>query len=180
METSRRAAQVRLIAFDIDGVMTDGRLFFTDEGQEFKAFNTLDGFGLKTLMDAGILVAIITGRSSPAVLARAKNLHITEVYQGVENKLDVLNTLRLRQNLDWEACAFMGDDLIDLPCMLSCGFAAAPANAYPLVRQKADWISTSKGGEGAVREVCDFILAAKGELQQAQAAYLLRHPESQR
>ena len=180
MDAHQRAAKIKLIAFDIDGVMTDGRLYFTDEGRELKTFNTLDGHGLKALMNAGIAVVIITGRRSGCVEARAKNLGITEFHQGIENKLQVLNDIRNQHQLAWDDCAFMGDDLIDLPCMLSCGFACAPVNAYPLVRQKADLVTIAQGGSGAVREACDFILASQALLDQSIEPYLLSHSESTR
>lgn len=179
MDAQQRARQTRLIAFDVDGVMTDGSLHFTDDGRELKTFNTLDGHGLKALMQVGIHVAIITGRKSGCVASRASNLGISDLHQGVENKLEVLNTLRLQHSLSWEACAFMGDDLIDLPSMLSCGFSCAPSNAYPLVLEKASWVSTLKGGQGAVREACDFILRAQGLLESNLAYYLVPHPDSQ-
>lgn len=180
MNAQERAAKIRLVAFDIDGVMTDGRLYFTDEGRELKTFNTLDGHGLKALMNTGIQVVIITGRRSGCVTSRAANLGITDVHQGVENKLEVLNQIRVEQGLEWDECAFMGDDLIDLPSMLSCGLACAPANAYPLVLQKADWVSSLPGGSGAVREACDFILMAQRALEGSLAHYLIPHPESKR
>lgn len=179
MDAHHRAAHIRLVAFDIDGVMTDGRLYFLPDGQEIKAFNTLDGHGLKALMNAKIEVAIITGRTSDSVVARARNLGISELHQGVEDKLSLFNTLRESRGLSWAECAFMGDDLPDLPCMLSCGFSCAPANAYPLVQQKAVWVTRSRGGEGAVRECCDFILDAQSKLEDSLAPYSARHPESQ-
>ncbi|MEY4591473.1 MAG: hypothetical protein RIR18_368 [Pseudomonadota bacterium] len=178
MDAQQRASKIRLIAFDVDGVMTDGSLHFTDDGRELKTFNTLDGHGLKALMDVGVHVAIITGRKSGCVVARAANLGIHEFHQGVENKLDVLNKIRLQHGLSWEACAFMGDDLIDLPCMLSCGFSCAPSNAYTLIKSKANWIAPKIGGQGAVREACDFILSAQGLLDKSLARYLVPHPDS--
>lgn len=178
MDAHHRAAKTRLIAFDIDGVMTDGRLYFTEEGRELKTFNTLDGHGIKALMNNNIQVVIITGRRSGCVAARAQNLGIAELHQGVENKLAVLNEIRLREQLRWDECAFMGDDLIDLPCMLSCGFSCAPANGYALVRQKASLVTLAQGGAGAVREACDFILAAQGKLDASLAPYLQPHADS--
>lgn len=174
----RRAANIRLVAFDIDGVMTDGRLYFTEDGRELKTFNTLDGHGIKALMNNDIRVVIITGRRSGCVAARAKNLSISELHQGVENKLEVLNQIRLREQLRWDECAFMGDDLIDLPSMLSCGFSCAPANAYALVKDKANLVTQAYGGAGAVREACDFILSAQNKLQSSLANYLVPHPDS--
>jgi len=172
MPARAKAAQLRLMAFDIDGVMTDGRLYFTEDGREFKAFNTLDGHGLKMLQKAGVSLAIITGRTSGAVAARAANLGISQLYQGVENKAACMAQLLKDMNLTWEAAGYMGDDVVDLPLMLACGFSAAPANSHPAVKERAHILTTGRGGEGAVREVCDFILAAQGKLDAAMAPYL--------
>ena len=172
MQAEARAARLKLMAFDIDGVMTDGRLYFTEDGKEFKAFNTRDGHGLKQLQKAGITLAIITGRSSGAVAARAANLGIPHLYQGVENKRECLERLLQTLQLPWEAAGYMGDDVVDLPVMLACGFCAAPANSHAAVLQRAHQVSQRRGGEGAVREICDFILAAQGQLDAALAPYL--------
>jgi 3-deoxy-D-manno-octulosonate 8-phosphate phosphatase (KDO 8-P phosphatase) len=172
MSPQERAAPLRLMAFDVDGVMTDGRLYFGEGGQEYKAFHTLDGKGLKMLQAAGVTLAIITGRESGVVRRRADELGIARLFQGVEDKRACLARLLDELQIPWSAAGFMGDDLIDLPAMRACGFAAAPANAHPLVRAHAALVSSARGGEGAVREICDFILTAQGKLEAAQAPYL--------
>jgi 3-deoxy-D-manno-octulosonate 8-phosphate phosphatase (KDO 8-P phosphatase) len=156
-----QAARVKLIAFDIDGVMTDGKLYYADDGRELKAFNTLDGQGLRFLQQAGIELAIITGRTSGAVTARAKNLDIQHLFQGVADKHACMSALLTQLGLDWSQAAYMGDDVVDLPTMQACAFSAAPDNAHPTVRARATFVSTHRGGEGAVREVCDLILVAQ-------------------
>jgi 3-deoxy-D-manno-octulosonate 8-phosphate phosphatase (KDO 8-P phosphatase) len=162
-EASIRAARVSLMAFDIDGVMTDGRLYYTDVGQEIKAFNTQDGQGLRLLQQAGIELAVITGRVSGAVAARARDLEIRHLFQGISDKHACMSALLAQLNLSWANAGYMGDDIIDLPTLRAAGFAAAPVNAHPRVLAAADcFITAAKGGEGAVREVCDFILAARG------------------
>ncbi|MDR0674035.1 MAG: HAD hydrolase family protein [Zoogloeaceae bacterium] len=155
------AARIKLMAFDVDGVMTDGRLYYTDAGQEIKAFNTLDGQGLRFLQQAGIDLAIITGRVSGAVTARARELGIFHLFQGVSDKLAAMSALLSRLNLPWANAGYMGDDAIDLPALRAVGFAAAPVNAHRRVLAEAGFVTVAKGGEGAVREVCDFILAAR-------------------
>jgi 3-deoxy-D-manno-octulosonate 8-phosphate phosphatase (KDO 8-P phosphatase) len=173
MIPEQRAAVLCLMVFDVDGVMTDGRLYYAEGDQEYKAFHTLDGKGLKMLQEAGLTLAIITGRRSGIVRRRAEELGITYLFEGVEDKRACLFALLEDLRLPASAAGYMGDDLIDLPAMLACGFSAAPANAHPLVRAQAGHVSAAKGGEGAVREICDFILAAQGKLDAAQAPYLL-------
>lgn len=167
-----RAAAIRLMVFDVDGVMTDGRLYFSDDGHEWKAFHTLDGQGVKLLQAAGIAVALITGRESGAVTARAKGLGIPHVYQGIRDKHRCLAELIEQLQGSWQETGYMGDDLIDLPPLRACGFSAAPANAHELVRAQADFICAARGGDGAVREVCDFILKAQDRLEHAMATCL--------
>ncbi|MGL5630961.1 MAG: KdsC family phosphatase [Azovibrio sp.] len=162
MSTKNPAAQLKLMAFDIDGVMTDGSLYFTEEGKEFKAFNTLDGHGLRMLQKAGVVLAIITGRTSGAVAARAANLGISYLYQGVEDKKACLNGLLQKLQIPWEAAGYMGDDVVDLPIMQACGFCICPANSHNTVKQHAQVTTLACGGKGAVREACDLILAAQG------------------
>lgn len=161
MTTHKLVARIKLIAFDIDGVMTDGKLYYTDDGSELKAFNTLDGQGLRFLQQAGIELAIISGRTSGAVKARAKNLDIQHLFQGITDKHACMSTLLVALGLDWSEAAYMGDDVVDLPTMQACAFSAAPNNAHPTVRARATFVTASRGGEGAVREVCDLILAAR-------------------
>ncbi|NJD23948.1 MAG: HAD-IIIA family hydrolase [Betaproteobacteria bacterium] len=172
MDATARARCVRLMAFDIDGVMTDGGLHYTDDGRELKIFDVQDGLGLKLLQRAGIELAIVTGRRSGVVAARAADLGIPHVHQGVEDKGATVASLLECLGLNWTECAFMGDDLVDLPVMVRCGFAVAPANARPVVRQRAHLVTGASGGRGAVREAAEFILAAHGCLDGLFAEYL--------
>lgn len=172
MNTNTRAAKIKLVAFDIDGVMTDGGLHYTDEGGELKTFNVQDGLGLKWMQRAGFELAIVTGRTSGVVAARAADLGIEHVYQGVANKRTAVGELLEKLNIQWDECAFMGDDLIDLPVMTRCGLAIAPANARPIVKEYAHTVTYASGGHGAVREAIELILAAQGKLETAFAPYL--------
>lgn len=167
-----RASRIRLMAFDVDGVLSDGSLFYTDEGVEIKAYNSLDGLGLNLLRKAGIKLAIITGRNTPNVEVRMKHLGIDLVFLGSRNKLETMHELLARLGLKPEEAGFMGDDIIDLQVMAACGFSAAPADAHKLARQHARLISSKNGGRGAVREVCEFILDAQGKLDAVLAPYL--------
>ncbi len=172
MDAKARAARIKLIAFDIDGVMTDGGLHYSDDGHEFKTFNVQDGLGIVLLKRVGIDVAIITGRNSGVVSHRAADLGVSHVYQGVGNKRDVAEKLLEKLGLNWSELAFMGDDLIDLPAMALCGLAIAPANARPIVKERVHAITEAAGGHGAVREAIEFILTAQGKLEEAFAPYL--------
>jgi len=172
MDIQQRAARIKLIAFDIDGVMTDGGLTYTDDGQERKTFNVQDGLGIKLLQRAGLAAVIVTGRNSGVVAARAADLGIEHVYQGVADKGATLANLLARLGLAWPECAFMGDDLIDLPAMRRAGLAIAPANARPIVKQHAHVVTAASGGHGAVREAIELVLAAQDKLKAAFAPYL--------
>jgi 3-deoxy-D-manno-octulosonate 8-phosphate phosphatase (KDO 8-P phosphatase) len=172
MDARERARRVRLMAFDVDGVLTDGALYLADSGEELKRFHTLDGLGLKLLAGAGVELALITGRTSRAAAKRAAELGIAELFQGVEDKLAVLEGLRARRGLGLEACGYMGDDLPDLPLLARCGFAATVPGAPEAVRARAHYVSALPGGGGAVREVCEVILAAQDALDRALARYL--------
>ncbi len=167
-----RAGRVRLMAFDVDGVLTDGALYYTDDGAELKAFHTLDGLGLKLLQAAGIELALISGRRSNAVSARAASLGVARLFQGVDDKLAVFEGVRGELRLGAQACGFMGDDLPDLPVLTRCGFAATVPEAPEPVRSRAHYVSRAAGGRGAAREVCDLILRAQGALDAAVARYL--------
>ena len=171
-DLSARARRLKLMAFDVDGVLTDGRIYYTDEGTEFKAFNTLDGHGMKMLAGAGVQLTIITGRRSRCVEVRAANLGIELLYQGVHDKLATMQELVARLGITLDDAGYIGDDVVDLPVMQACGFSAAPANAHALVRSRSRWLATQRGGEGAVREMCDFLLAARGDLDRALAPWL--------
>lgn len=157
-----RARQIRLLIFDVDGVLTDGRLYFSDDGQETKAFHSRDGLGMTSLRDLGLSLAIITGRRSDAVAHRMNNLGITHVYQGQRDKLEALNDLMQKLNLDAAQIAYVGDDWIDLPVMREVGLAVAVNDAVPEVRATAHWCTKANGGNGAAREVCNLIIQAQG------------------
>jgi 3-deoxy-D-manno-octulosonate 8-phosphate phosphatase (KDO 8-P phosphatase) len=161
LTATERASRVKLMIFDVDGVLTDGGLMFTADGDWMKSFNSMDGHGAKLLREAGIDTAIITGRQSGIVISRAKNLQITHVYQGVEDKRVAFADLLKKTGMKPDECGYMGDDWPDLAVMLQVGFAAAPANSHPEVIARAHWVSEARGGHGAVREVCDTLLRAQ-------------------
>ncbi len=163
-ETQERLRKVRLMAFDVDGVLTDGRLFYNEDGESFKAFHALDGYGLRLLQECGIVVAMITGRQGPIVSRRASELGVNEVHQGIRDKASVLQQLAQQYSLDMSQIGFMGDDLIDLSAMKRVGFVASVPNAPQYIRQLAHWVSDIEGGYGAARKCCDLILAAQGRL----------------
>lgn len=167
-----RAKLIRLVAFDVDGVMTDGGLFLSDSGEEFKRFNSLDGHGIKMLRASGVEVAIITGRTSRCVELRAKNLGIPHVYQGAEHKLDAMMALLDKLKLTRDAAAYMGDDVVDLTVMRHVGLAISVPEAPQLVREHAAYITQHRGGHGAVREACELIMSAQGTLEAQLAQYL--------
>lgn len=171
-DVQARAAKIRLVLFDVDGVLTDGRLILGDDGQEYKAFNTHDGHGIKMLQRTGVAVGVITGRSSRVVEHRMKNLGVTHVFQGQTEKLPAYRELLARLELDPEQSAFVGDDVVDLPIMLRAGFAVAVWNAHALVKRHAHWITPSGGGQGAAREVCELIMHARGTLTDEMLSYL--------
>lgn len=166
-----QATGVRAAIFDVDGVLTDGRLWISEAGETVKAFHALDGHGLKLLRQAGIQPIIITGRDSPAVRRRVADLGLTEAHYGAADKLAVAQPVLDRLGLTWDAVAVMGDDWPDLPLMLRAGFACAPAQAHIEVRAIAHYTTECAGGAGAVRECCDLLLTAAG----AYAALLQGH-----
>lgn len=172
MRALAQARNLRLMAFDVDGVLTDGTLYYTAQGDEMKAFNTLDGHGLKMLAEAGIRLAIITGRSSRAVLLRAQNLGIELLLQGVADKRGAMQALLESQGLSFAEAGYMGDDVVDLPLLCACGFSATVQNGHALVKSRVDYIARAAAGHGAVREVCELILAAQDKLDAAMAPYL--------
>jgi 3-deoxy-D-manno-octulosonate 8-phosphate phosphatase (KDO 8-P phosphatase) len=167
-----RAQGVRLIAFDVDGVMTDGTLFLADDGQEYKGFNSLDGHGLKMLKGSGVELAIITGRSSRVVEHRARNLGIEIVHQGAHDKLVVYEALCRDLDIAWESTAYMGDDVVDLPVMRRAGLAITVPAAPELVKAYSHYTTTREAGRGAVREACELLMRAQGTLDAALAPYL--------
>lgn len=168
-DLTRRARAIRLAIFDVDGVMTDGTLFIGGDGELFKAFNILDGHGVKMLQAAGIETAIISGRSSRAVERRAAELAIEHVVQGSRDKSVAFDALIATLAIEAEQCAFVGDDLPDLAVMRRCGLAVAVANAADAVKSAAHYVTRATGGKGAVREFCELVLRAQGQLA-AQSA----------
>lgn len=169
---AKRLQNIRLIAFDIDGILTDGGLYLTDSGEEFKRFNSLDGHGMKMLKASGVELAIITGRTSRCVELRAKNLGIARLYQGVEDKWGAMQALLKELNLTPEAAAYMGDDVVDLPVMRRVGLSITVPNSPQLVRDHAHYLTQREGGHGAVRETCELIMSAQGTLERQLAPYL--------
>jgi len=167
-----KARKIRMVIFDVDGVLTDGSLHFTVGGEEIKTFNSHDGHGMKMLKASGVELAIITSRESRCVALRAQDLGITLVYQGAKNKLQVFEELLVKLGLDASACAYVGDDLVDLPVMLRCGLPVCVPAAPALVKKHADYVTCLEGGRGAVREVCEMIMLAQDTLHAQQAAYL--------
>lgn len=166
------AAKVKLLLFDVDGVLTDGRLVIGDDGQEYKAFNSRDGHGIKMLQGHGVATGIITGRSSEVVTHRVRDLGIPYVHQGCKEKLPVYRKLIAELGLAPEQTAYVGDDVVDLPIMLHVGLAIAVQNAHPLAREHAHWITPGIGGYGAAREVCEMILHAQGAYHREMLKYL--------
>jgi len=168
---AERARGIRLLTCDVDGVLTDGRIFVSDEGHESKAFSVLDGIGLKMLMRAGVTVAWITGSSAPAVSHRARALGVHRILLGADDKLTPWEALRGELGLPEAACAHIGDDLPDVPVFVRCGFAVTVPHAPAVVRARAHWVTSREGGTGAVRELCELILAAQGVLDPQHAAF---------
>lgn len=168
----QRARSVRLLVLDVDGVLTDGKLYFLADGSEAKAFSTLDGQGIKMLMNSGVYVAIITGRTSTIVERRAANLGIMHLIQGREDKRTALDELLSSLQLSYDQVAYLGDDLPDLAAIRCVALGVAVANANTFVRQHALAVTSLRGGEGAARELCEFIMAAQDTLNAAQNAYL--------
>lgn len=167
-----RAKQIKLLVLDVDGVMTDGSLYFIGEGEALKVFNCHDGHGIRMLRRSGVEVALISGRESPALETRAHDLGIKFLYQGREDKINALDELLEIIDLDYQHIAHLGDDLPDLPIIRRVGLGMAVANAYPLVKEHAIWCTRANGGHGAVREACDFIMAAQNTLVPALDQYL--------
>ena len=169
---AERARGVKLMIFDVDGVLTDGRLYLSDSGEEIKAFSTHDGQGIKLLRESGIAVGVITARSSRVVERRARELGIELLRQGAADKASVFAELLSGQNLNASEAGYMGDDLADLPVLIRCGFAATVPSAPEVVRTRAHYVARAAGGEGAAREVCEFILKSQNALEHAIGGYL--------
>ncbi len=160
-----RAARVRLACFDVDGTLTDGRLYFDSEGRELKAFHVHDGQGLVLLRKSGIVVALVTARASAVAEHRGRDLGLTEIHTAVGDKLACVQDIAARLGIGLDEVAFMGDDLPDLRVLLQVGLAVAPANAHRWVSERVHWRTTARAGHGAARELCDLVLAAQGHAE---------------
>jgi 3-deoxy-D-manno-octulosonate 8-phosphate phosphatase (KDO 8-P phosphatase) len=167
-----KAKKLKLLILDVDGVLTDGRLFFDNEGTEYKCFHARDGHGIKLLRQTGVEVAVISGRNSISVALRMKSLGIEHIYQGHENKRSAFAELLENTGIIPEQAAHIGDDLLDLPIMMRVGLAIAVSDANFAVKERADWCTVLPGGQGAVREVCDFIMQAQGHFDNVLNSYL--------
>ncbi|MBS1269576.1 MAG: 3-deoxy-D-manno-octulosonate 8-phosphate phosphatase KdsC [Gammaproteobacteria bacterium] len=159
-----KASAVKLVVFDVDGVLTDGSVTYGPQGEEYKTFNIRDGQGIKSLLDFGIDTAIVSARNSPALVTRAQELGIRHIETNASDKLRASRALMGKCTVREDQCCYVGDDVIDIPAMLECGLGIAVADAHHTVRHIAQWITPSDGGRGAVREVCDVILYAQKKL----------------
>jgi len=162
-----RARRVRLMIFDVDGVLTDGRLWYGAGGEEVKVFHSFDGHGMKMLAASGVACAVLSGRRSGAVAARCGELGVAHVLQGIDDKLSAFEKLRTRLALSAQDCGFMGDELVDLPVLAHCGFACAPPEAREQVLARVHYVAEAGAGRGAAREVCEFVMRAQGTLERA-------------
>jgi 3-deoxy-D-manno-octulosonate 8-phosphate phosphatase (KDO 8-P phosphatase) len=160
-EVVMRAAKIRMVVFDVDGVLTDGSLFVGDGGEEYKAFYARDGLGMKMLQFSGVEIGVITGRTSQVVLHRMESMQIDHVFQGKTEKLPAFEQLCADANIPAEEVAFVGDDLIDLPVILKAGLGIAVADAHPVVLHHAHWHTANPGGRGAARDVCELVMQAQ-------------------
>ncbi|MCG6859956.1 MAG: 3-deoxy-manno-octulosonate-8-phosphatase KdsC [Chromatiaceae bacterium] len=167
-----RAKLIRLVIFDVDGVLTDGSLFIGDDGQEYKAFNSRDGHGMAMLQRTGVTLAVITGRTSEVVRIRMQSLGVEHVFQGQRDKLQAYEDLKEALSLSDEQIAYVGDDILDLPIMRRVGLSIAVADAHTLARHHSHWQTQSTGGRGAAREVCELVMEAQGTLDEMTAPYL--------
>jgi 3-deoxy-D-manno-octulosonate 8-phosphate phosphatase (KDO 8-P phosphatase) len=171
-EAWQRARGVRLMIFDVDGVLTDGTLLYGADGETLKAFHSFDGHGLKMLAASGVPCALLSGRRSRAVALRAAELGIEHVLQGVEHKLPACEELLQQTNLKMQDAGYMGDELVDLPVLTRCGFACAPREAPEAVRARVHYVAGAAAGRGAAREVCELVMRAQGKLEPALRKYL--------
>ena len=171
-QATARAARVKLMIFDVDGVLTDGSLHYAAEGEILKTFNVLDGLGIKLLQQSGVATAIITARQSPIITKRAADLGIPYLFQGAHDKLAAFELLQKQAGVSADACGFIGDDIIDLPIILRAGFTASVPKGHPEVTSRVHYLTKADGGHGAVRELCDLILRAQGNYEAAIVPYL--------
>ena len=162
----KQAKKIKLVIFDVDGVLTDGSLFFGDDGQEYKAFYARDGLGIKLLQRTGVEVGVITARNSKLVNHRMENLDIKHLYQGRLDKIAAFNDLINKLGISADETAYAGDDVIDLPVMKKVGLAIAVQDAHPFVKKHAHWITEHNGGRGAARDICELIMEAQGTLEE--------------
>lgn len=176
MDFSLKTRRIRLVAFDVDGVLTDGRLYYSETGDTMKTFDVRDGMGMKLLQDAGITLAIITSRRAPSVALRAQDLGIRHVQQGVADKRSGFDALLGELAMAPEEAAFMGDDLVDLPVFRRCGFAVTVADAPAALKRHADYVTRAAGGRGAVREFSEMLLHSRGELAAQTRRYAAGRP----
>jgi 3-deoxy-D-manno-octulosonate 8-phosphate phosphatase (KDO 8-P phosphatase) len=172
MTVTERARRVRLLIFDVDGVMTDGRLYYSDSGEEMKAFDVQDGQGIKLLQAAGVAAAIISSRRSRLVELRAQNLCIAHLIQGADDKVAAFAGLLAQCGMQADAAGFVGDDLADLPVLARCGLAIAVPDAPEIIKQRAHYVTRARGGRGAVREACELVLQAQDALARVMDPYL--------
>jgi 3-deoxy-D-manno-octulosonate 8-phosphate phosphatase (KDO 8-P phosphatase) len=168
----QKAQAIKLAIFDVDGVLTDGGLHYSDSGDEVKIFDVRDGHGMKMLQASGVGLAIITGRRSKCVARRAENLGIDLLYQGVEDKISAFQALIAKLGLEACACAYMGDDWVDLPVLARCGLALSVPEAPAIVRERVHYVTRAGGGRGAAREACELIMQAQGTFEPRLAAFL--------
>ncbi|MDO9282857.1 MAG: HAD hydrolase family protein [Methylotenera sp.] len=168
----KRLKSIKLLILDVDGVMTDGGLTIGDDGLEYKTFHAHDGLGMKLLKATGVSLAIITGRTSNVVKQRAESTGVAHFYQGAEDKLEAFRDLMQSSGLRAEQCAFMGDDVVDLPPMLQCGLAIAVPDSPRLLLDRAHYVTRKAGGRGAVREVCELIMQVQGTFDAQMAQFL--------
>lgn len=171
-DAAAKAARIRLMIFDVDGILTDGSLHYGAEGELIKTFNVLDGHGIKLLQQSGVAAAIISARKSNIVARRASDLGIKHLYQGAHDKRAAFEQLLAQTAVAAENCGFIGDDVIDLPILTRVGFAASVPNGHPEVLSRVHYVTRATGGRGAARELCDFILRAQGNYEAALMPYL--------
>ena len=171
LDHMQRAARVKVMIFDVDGVLTDGSLTYGPDGEVTKTFNVLDGLGIQLLGKTGVQTAIISARLSPIVVKRASDLGIMHVYQGIHDKRVGFAELLAALGVTAEECGYIGDDVIDLPLLTKVGFAVAVPSGHPEVQHRAHYVTKNGGGRGAVREVCDLVMRAQGTYEQALAPY---------
>jgi len=167
-----RAARIKVVIFDVDGVLTDGGLFMDKDGHEYKKFNSRDGHGMKMLQETGVKVAIITGRTSDVVTHRMTGLGIEHVYQGQHDKRIAFQELLTKLSIDADEVAYVGDDIVDLPVMRQVGFAVAVQDAHDAVKKHSHWQTPSVGGRGAARDICELIMESQGTLAGQMAIYM--------